>query len=500
GSGFTASKPCSGIVISYNSDFMLVDCIPYIENSLNARGISKQQVKSIFITHIHDDHCNIFPLVLFDNKIKFLGTKEIFWMACKKLSLMTQHPIDTFTSYFDFVELKPYEENEFYGLNIVPHYTVHSIPTIGASFSMNYDGKKHSITFVGDNKALPDIKKMVDDGHVSADKYQYIHKLYKNQYNLLFSDGGMGILHGDPKDSLSSKSDRVIFLHLEKLPKEYDTTFTLASHGKRFILSQAGDRAPLIKTLLILNHHYPGITEEWQTTLLSNINITNYNTGDIIMKQGEESNKMIYIILSGSVNVLYHDGFELKELAIKEAGDIIGDMAAINRVTKRSASVLAKIPVTLCEIDENLFYSFVCSEKRIDSIKMKWNIRSELEKQFPFSKLSDIINDKIVSHVTRLKVNKEQTIIEQGTSGNDFYIILNGQFAIIRDGEIINYLYEGNMFGEYGSLGDQTRNATVKSLEDGVILKMKRNDIINIINSTPALGFYINQIMKDRKI
>ncbi len=497
-SGFSATKPCSGIVINHDSEYMLVDCLPYLEYSLNARGISKHQVKSLFLTHIHDDHCNIFPLVEFDNKIKFLATKEIYWMACKKLSLMTEHPVESFYHYFDFIELKPYTENEFYGMSINPHYTVHSIPTIGAKFTMKCNGQKRSIVFVGDNKALPSIKEMSEQGVVYREKYEYLQKLYHEHYDLLFSDGGMGILHGDPRDSIHSKSSRVIFLHLENLPKEYDTTFTLASHGKRYVISEADDKSYYIKTLLILNDRYSGIAEEWQTTLLSNMNIVTYNTGDIIMKQGDLSNKYIYIILSGAVSILYHDGQELKELAVKNSGDIIGDMAAINRVEKRSASVVAKIPVTLSEIDEELFYSFVKSEQRIDEIQRKWNIHSELERCYPFSNFSEIVNEKIVRNAQRLFINQDHSIIEQGSIGNDFYIILSGCFQIIQDGKVVNILKSGDMFGEYGSLSHQIRNATVKALEDSVLLKLKSEDIIEIVNTTPALGFYINQLMKDR--
>jgi len=497
-SGFSAVKPCSGLLLNYNSNYMLIDCPPYLEYSLNARGISKQQVKSIFLTHIHDDHCNIFPLILFNNKVKFLGTKEIFWMACRKLALMTQHHIESFFSYFDFVELTPYEKNEFYGMTITPHYTVHSIPTIGATFTMTCDNHNRSLVFVGDNKALTEIKKMVDSGDVENDKFNYLTSLYTDPHDLIFPDGGMGLLHGDPRDSLGSKAHRVIFLHLENLPKEFDTTFTLASHGKRFIIQEETDKAYLISTMLILNHHYPGITEEWESALLSNLTISKYNAGDVIMKQGEPSDRMIYIILSGNVSVLYHDGKELRELAVKETSDIIGDMAAINEVKTRSASIVAKTPVTLCEISEELFSSFIRSEHRIESIKKMWQIRSELEVHFPFSRFSDIINDKIARQAKRLSIGKNQVIIEQGSAGKEFFIVLAGEFAIIKNGVVVSSLKEGAMFGEYGSLGDQIRNATVKAIEPGVILDLHQNEISQIVDSTPSLGFFIDQMMKER--
>ncbi len=194
GSGFTPSKPCSALLLNYNSNYMLIDCPPYLEDTLNARGISCQQINAIYMSHIHDDHCNMFPLLQFNNKIQFLGTREIYWMSLQKLSLQTELNIDDLYSFFEFFELEPYQENDFYGMQVIPHYTVHSIPTAGATFVMKSDGRKHSIVFVGDNKSLDDIKQMRDEGIVSPEKYDHILSLYHQPYDLIFPDGGKGIL------------------------------------------------------------------------------------------------------------------------------------------------------------------------------------------------------------------------------------------------------------------------------------------------------------------
>ncbi len=497
-SGFAATNPCSGLILNYNADYMLIDCMPYLEYALNARGISREQIKSIFLTHIHDDHCNIFPLVLFNNRVKFLATREVYWMACKKLSLMTGHDIEEFLSYFDFVELTPYEPREFYGVRITPHYTVHSIPTIGAKFEMRYEGKSHSIVFVGDNKSLPDIEKMTQAGHVTPEKYKKIRELYRDRHDIFFADGGQGILHGDPRDSLGSLSDRVVFLHLEQLPAEFNTTFTLASHGKRFILQESTEQAYLIKTMQILLRHYPGISEEWESALLSNLHLVKYNAGDVIMKQGEPRNGVIYIILSGTVSVLHHDGSLLREIGSEEAGEIIGDMAVVNEVERRSASIVAKIPVILCEIQETLFLDFLKAEERIEPLRRMWSVRRELEAFFPFSEFNDVVNSRLARAGRRFEVERDQLVFEQGARGQEFYIILSGRFVVVRDGKTVTELGPGEMFGEYGSLSRRMRNASVRALTDGALLQLQKEDMARIIRATPALNFFVHQLLHDR--
>jgi len=497
-SGFSAEKPCSGLVLNYNADLMLIDCMPYIDQALHARGMATTQIRSIFLTHIHDDHCNIFPLILTNDKLQFLGTREIFWMACRKLSLMTGHSVQEFESYFDFVELKADEDNDFLGMTIRPHYTVHSIPTIGATFSMQVGGRERSIVFVGDNKSLVEIEKLTHQGIVKQEKYQRLLELYRNPYDVLIADGGQGILHGDPRDSLGSRAGRVVFVHLEKLPEEFDTTFSLASHGKRFTLQESNDSAFIIKTMQILQRHYPGISEHWETTLLSNVHLVKYNAGDVIMKQGEPSNGLMYVILSGLVSVRYHDGQKLREVTVKEAGDLIGEMAVVKQAAIRSASIVARTPVTLGEISEELFYRFLLAEKRIDEIKRMWSIRQELEVNYPFSTLSDLLNMQLARRGERIDLTADQEVIRQGSLTADFYILLKGVCRVERDGEAVNDLHAGAMFGEWGSLGGQLRNASVIAKGPGAVLRLAADSIQSIIDDSPALSYHVNQLLRER--
>ena len=48
---------------------------------------------------------------------------------------------------------------------------------------MKDGGQDKTIVFVGDNKGLPEIKKMAADGIVGKEKYKYLKKLYTDKYN-----------------------------------------------------------------------------------------------------------------------------------------------------------------------------------------------------------------------------------------------------------------------------------------------------------------------------
>ena len=63
-SGFTPTEPCTGLAFCYNGEYLLIDAIPFLDQHLFARGISKNQVAAVFLTHLHDDHSSLFPLMV----------------------------------------------------------------------------------------------------------------------------------------------------------------------------------------------------------------------------------------------------------------------------------------------------------------------------------------------------------------------------------------------------------------------------------------------------
>ncbi len=89
-------------------------------------------------------------------------------------------------------------------------------------------------------------------------------------------------------------------------------------------------------------------------------------------------------------------------------------------------------------------------------------------------------------------------MIQQGETGQNFYIIIEGTYSVHRNGKEIARLKPRDLFGEFGTFSDKIRTATVQAVEDGKVLKLKKEDIGHIISSIPSLHFYINQIIKER--
>jgi hypothetical protein len=395
GSGFTSAKPCSCLLLNHSSDYMLIDALPYLDSQLKSRGLSLNQISSVFMSHIHDDHCNVFPFVLNNHCVDFISTREIYWMTRYKLACQIHRSVDEMGEYFNFIELEPYQVNSYYGLEITPHYSVHSIPTVGAEFALRFSSRRYSIGFSADNKSLADIRTMAQDGQVDERKSQYLHDFYRRPFDILVADGGKGLLHGEPRDALKSPSSRIVFLHLDNLDPEFDASFSAAKSGKRYSLVPDNRHNHAIFMTRLLERCFPGLRYRWVNALLSDMNIRHFNSEDIIMRQGESKSDVISVVLSGRCAVLYHDGHSLHKVAEKQVGDILGELAVVKGHAVRTASITAETPVVICELDDSRYLSFLKADKRYESFRDVLLERFTLERIYPFSKFSDPVKDTV---------------------------------------------------------------------------------------------------------
>jgi CRP/FNR family transcriptional regulator len=78
-----------------------------------------------------------------------------------------------------------------------------------------------------------------------------------------------------------------------------------------------------------------------------------YQDGEIIICQGEVGNCM-YVIQEGKVEVLIESGGKEVQIAVREQGDFIGEMAIFERDV-RSATVRAVGPARVLTIDKKNF-------------------------------------------------------------------------------------------------------------------------------------------------
>ena len=484
-SGFSTDEPCSGLALCYNGDYLLIDSIPFLDQHLFARGISRNQVSAVFLTHLHDDHCSMFPLMEMPHRVEVITTEEIFNMAMEKLSCSLGWTVDAVREHFDLLRVKPGDSLNYYGLNIEVHNTVHSIPTIGATFSTLHKGVFRDVCVVGDNQNMSAVRSMAETGIVRPQTLENLERLYRHNFHLLIADGGAGEIHGDPADSLQSQAERVVFVHVDKVPEDLQTTFSLASSGKRYTLLE-GDS--MIYTSQI-NHYLTlwlgqPFPNRWMRNLLAEQEIYRYNTDDVIIVQDAATHGSVYLILTGYCEVVRvgEDGREA--VALLQAGDIIGEMAILTGLGVRNASVVAKTPVTVCVFAEETFRNFIRYSGLQTVLENRWLLRPIVKLLPQYAEMSSTVTDKI----SRIA---DWQVVESGKTrwldDTHLYILVEGFGSVVHEDGSQEKIVTGEELGFRPYIGN--RAVEMVATTDCGLLTIEANVYQELLKMTPQLNY-----------
>ena len=484
-SGFAIDEPCTGLAMCYNGDYMLIDSIPFLNDHLYARGISKNQISALFLTHLHDDHCSMFPLMEMPQRVEVITTVEIYHMAMEKLSCSLGWSVAAVEEHFRLIKVRPGQTINYFGLSIKIHNTVHSIPTIGATFSSVHQGQYRDVCIVGDNQNMTAVREMEEAGIVRQSTVSGLDYLYTHNFHMLIADGGAGAIHGDPADALESNAERVVFVHVDKLPEELNTTFSLASSGKRYTLWE-GDSSIYTSQInhyltLWLGEPFPN---RWMRNLLAEQEIYRYNTEDVIIAQNASTHGAVYLLLTGYCDVIHHDGEKRHSIATLQAGDVIGEMAILTGSGIRNASVVARTPVTVCVFGEETFRNFIQHSGLQKKLENRWLLRPVVKLIPQYSMLSSSITEKISRAA-------DWQVIEAGSSMTmddlHLYIFVEGNGSVTNsDGSTAKAV----IGTEYGWRPYTTNNPVEISAKSNCgLIKLAAENYLDLLKSVPQLNY-----------
>jgi len=202
-----------------------------------------------------------------------------------------------------------------------------------------------------------------------------------------------------------------------------------------------------------------------------------------IFHHGDVDSHVIYLY-KGSVILK-----SVNEEIIINAGDNNSFMS-LDPHQPRSCNATANSEVTLIYVERNLL-----------DILLTWDPYAgyqvnEIDEQTGYHDQNDwmltILRSSIFQKIPPIKIqvmfqkletiamNKDDVVFTQGDEGDYFYLIKSGKVQVIRDTgyekEKKVELISGNSFGEEALLSKSPRNATVKMLENGVLLRLGKED------------------------
>lgn len=148
--------------------------------------------------------------------------------------------------------------------------------------------------------------------------------------------------------------------------------------------------------------------------------------------------------------------------------------------------------------DESLF---------LDGLPNTLKTEAELELKRNFIVGIPIFKNASIDFVTRIAIKLELVIItpgeilmRQGDEGNEMYFIISGMLDVLRHGDPIFLLKEGEFFGEMALVANVPRTATVKARSFCNLYRLDRNTYEKIISDFPEIADQIEEKAKSRKM
>lgn len=122
-----------------------------------------------------------------------------------------------------------------------------------------------------------------------------------------------------------------------------------------------------------------------------------------------------------------------------------------------------------------------------------------------FSSLNPVEQKLIEKKVRLVEFKRGDIVYEEGTPSEAFYVVIAGRFRLFtrpkhaHDAEhTLLHFYRGDHFGEASLLTGQKHSGAVEAKQDGVILKIAKDDFLKLITEIPSLSLYLNRSLGHR--
>lgn len=220
---------------------------------------------------------------------------------------------------------------------------------------------------------------------------------------------------------------------------------------------------------------------ETQEQLAGEAAVTEYLQHEILFRAGDLDGDTFYV-LEGSVQGVYPDG-RSKMFA---ANSLQGRYALGDSQPRRFTAAVASDSARVLRLDRRYTEKVIAWDQLSRSENFKhfdpapegnrWVFR--LLQSRAFHKLPTGNIERMFQSFEEVPVKAGDVVIREGDQGDYFYVIKEGASSVSKylDGSdtVVAYLVRGDCFGEDALLSNSTRNATIRMMQDGRLMRLGR--------------------------
>jgi CRP-like cAMP-binding protein len=97
-----------------------------------------------------------------------------------------------------------------------------------------------------------------------------------------------------------------------------------------------------------------------------------------------------------------------------------------------------------------------------------------------------------------MEVEESKTLTREGAAGSEFFVIVDGEVSVTKDGSEIRTLGPGDFFGEISLLEDRPRTATVTAKTRLRFFVLTRQAFRGLLDRQPELEEKVTRALEER--
>ena len=115
-----------------------------------------------------------------------------------------------------------------------------------------------------------------------------------------------------------------------------------------------------------------------------------------------------------------------------------------------------------------------------------------------FSALSKRDLQRVAKASDEVAIEAGRTLVEQGRTGHEFFLILDGEAVVRRNNRKVATLGPGEHFGELAILDRGPRSASVVANTDMRVLVLGQREFVGVLDSIPGMASKLLTTMAQR--
>jgi CRP-like cAMP-binding protein len=244
-------------------------------------------------------------------------------------------------------------------------------------------------------------------------------------------------------------------------------------------------RLELLAGVLAFAHLPAPVLEE----LASRLTEERFHSGETVVFEGDAGDRL-YLIVEGRAEASTTGPSGTVPLATLESRELFGEIALLEPGGRRQATVTAVEDLHLLSLHAADFRRVLDAYPEASSAFEKMAddlvVTKFLKQASPFSTLEGERLRWLAARLERLDVLARDTIIRQGETGEECYLLRRGRVEVLARGaqgdeRSLATRGPGSLFGEAALLSDEPRNATVRALEPCTLLALHRTDLLDVL-------------------